>query len=272
MHQIRGRSHIAGEMASESPLLQPVRQGIGPVKTLSDQKHVPPGECHLPAPRYGRFIGGRPDANGTWSSTRLTTESPLLADGAVPVEPATTKEAVTHHALGEQKKDDCQDDYKQETSNSEPGWLSSCRVRHIRVTCHLSCLPIGENAEPGLHNSCPASLWVSDMRIELFSFGGLGSWVLGANVGYKFSVPLHHKFQHHFIHSMAKGRPGRGEHPTRSRSSPNPQYALPKSFRGPCQITEFLLPASHEPGTKLRFVPRVAFGVLTTALRAFFQA
>ena len=47
----------------------------------------------------------------------------LWSDGAVPVEPAAYMEAVTHHALGEQKKDDCQDDYKQETFNSEPGWL-----------------------------------------------------------------------------------------------------------------------------------------------------
>jgi hypothetical protein len=35
--------------------------------------------------------------------------------------PAALKETVTHHALAEQKKDDCQDDYKQEPSNSEPG-------------------------------------------------------------------------------------------------------------------------------------------------------
>jgi hypothetical protein len=34
------------------------------------------------------------------------------------VDPAASKEAVTHHALGKEKKDDCQDDYKQELSNS----------------------------------------------------------------------------------------------------------------------------------------------------------
>jgi hypothetical protein len=34
---------------------------------------------------------------------------------------AAFTEVVTHHALGKQKKDDCQDDCKQETPNSEPG-------------------------------------------------------------------------------------------------------------------------------------------------------
>jgi hypothetical protein len=43
----------------------------------------------------------------------------LLSDGAVPVFPATFKEAMMHHALAKQKKDDCQDNYKHELSNSE---------------------------------------------------------------------------------------------------------------------------------------------------------
>jgi hypothetical protein len=38
------------------------------------------------------------------------------------VVPAALKETVTQHALAKQKKDDCQDDYKQELSNSERGW------------------------------------------------------------------------------------------------------------------------------------------------------
>jgi hypothetical protein len=33
-------------------------------------------------------------------------QSLLLSDGAVPANPATSKEAVTHHALEEQKKDE----------------------------------------------------------------------------------------------------------------------------------------------------------------------
>ena len=49
--QSGGLSHVAGKMTSESTLLQPIRQGLGAMKTLSDQKHVPPKECHLPAPR-----------------------------------------------------------------------------------------------------------------------------------------------------------------------------------------------------------------------------
>jgi|HubBroStandDraft_1064217.scaffolds.fasta_scaffold00959_5 hypothetical protein len=60
----------------------------------------------------------------------------LLADGAVPVHPLALKEAVTHHGLAKQKKDDCQEDYKQELSSSERGWLSSSRVRRIQWTGH----------------------------------------------------------------------------------------------------------------------------------------
>ncbi len=55
----------------------------------------------------------------------------LLPDGAVSVKPAALKEAVTHHAVAKEKKDDCQEDYKQEVSHSERGWLSSCRARRI---------------------------------------------------------------------------------------------------------------------------------------------
>jgi hypothetical protein len=55
----------------------------------------------------------------------------LLSDGAVAMKPSALKEAVTHHAVAEQKKDDCQEDYKQEVSNSERRWLSSCRARRI---------------------------------------------------------------------------------------------------------------------------------------------
>jgi len=64
----------------------------------------------------------------------------LLSDGAVPVDPAAFMEAVTHHALAKQKKDDCQDDHKQELSNSERGWRSSCRSPCIQRSCHQICL------------------------------------------------------------------------------------------------------------------------------------
>jgi hypothetical protein len=39
----------------------------------------------------------------------------------VPVDAAAFMEAVTHHALGKQKKSDCQDGKKQEPANFEPG-------------------------------------------------------------------------------------------------------------------------------------------------------
>ena len=51
---------------------------------------------------------------------------PAMVEGAVPVDPAASEKPVTHHALGKQKKDDSQDDYKQEPSECEPGRLSSC--------------------------------------------------------------------------------------------------------------------------------------------------
>jgi FtsP/CotA-like multicopper oxidase with cupredoxin domain len=43
-------------------------------------------------------------------------------DGAVLVAPASSKEAVTHHVVGKQKKEDCQDKDKQELSNPQTQW------------------------------------------------------------------------------------------------------------------------------------------------------
>jgi len=60
----------------------------------------------------------------------------LLSDGAVPVNPATLKKAVTNHAVAEHKKEYHQQDYEQEVSSSERGRLWSCRVRRIRWTGH----------------------------------------------------------------------------------------------------------------------------------------
>jgi hypothetical protein len=42
----------------------------------------------------------------------------LRPEGVVPVDPAASKEAVTHHVLAKQKNDDYQDDDKQELHNS----------------------------------------------------------------------------------------------------------------------------------------------------------
>jgi hypothetical protein len=52
-------------------------------------------------------------------------------------------EAVTHHAMAKQKKDDCQDDYKQELSNSERGRLSSGRVGVFKEVVIRSASPPG---------------------------------------------------------------------------------------------------------------------------------
>jgi hypothetical protein len=41
-------------------------------------------------------------------------------DGAMLVAPASSKEAVTHHVVRKQKKEDCQDNYKHELSNAQP--------------------------------------------------------------------------------------------------------------------------------------------------------
>ena len=68
----------------------------------------------------------------------------LLSDGAVPVDALTSKKAMTLHTLAKQKKDDCQDDHKHELSNSERGWLSSCRVLRFQVSCHQSYLSPGQ--------------------------------------------------------------------------------------------------------------------------------
>jgi hypothetical protein len=67
-------------------------------------------------------------------------QSLLWSEGAVPVEPAACMEAVTHHALGKQKEDNCQDDYEQELSYSELWWHSSGRGGRIRVSRHRGCL------------------------------------------------------------------------------------------------------------------------------------
>jgi len=42
-----------------------------------------------------------------------------LADGAIAVNPSAFKEAVTHHAVAEQKKDDSQENYNQELPGSK---------------------------------------------------------------------------------------------------------------------------------------------------------
>jgi hypothetical protein len=61
-------------------------------------------------------------------------------DGAVLVAPASSKEAVTHHALGKQKKEECQDNYKQQLSNPQPIGPSFFRFRCLQISSHQSRL------------------------------------------------------------------------------------------------------------------------------------
>ncbi len=70
---------------------------------------------------------------GTNATAQELFQCQLLSDGAIPVSPAALKEAVTHHALTQKKKDDCQNEYKQELSSSERGWLSFWRSRIHRI-------------------------------------------------------------------------------------------------------------------------------------------
>jgi hypothetical protein len=60
----------------------------------------------------------------------------LLAQRAVPVNPLALKEAVTHHAVAEQKKDDGQKNHKEEFSSPERGRPWSFRVGRIQWTRH----------------------------------------------------------------------------------------------------------------------------------------
>jgi hypothetical protein len=38
--QIKGRAHIIGTVAFESPSVQPFRQGVGPTEILANQEHI----------------------------------------------------------------------------------------------------------------------------------------------------------------------------------------------------------------------------------------
>jgi hypothetical protein len=54
------------------------------------------------------------------------------------VAPPSSKEAVTHHAVGKQKKEECQDNYKQELSNPQPHGPAFFRRPCIQICCHQS--------------------------------------------------------------------------------------------------------------------------------------
>jgi len=71
---------------------------------------------------------------------KVECKPPLSYDGTPLVEPAAFVEAVTHHALCKEKKDQCQNDYEQQHSNPKPEWLSPFRGRRIRIGCHQNRL------------------------------------------------------------------------------------------------------------------------------------
>jgi hypothetical protein len=64
----------------------------------------------------------------------LWPEDPVLVD------PAASKEAVMHHALGKQKNGDGQPNQKQKLSNLEPGRPFPRRGCLIRILSHLGNL------------------------------------------------------------------------------------------------------------------------------------
>ena len=64
----------------------------------------------------------------------------LGRDGAMLVTPASSEEAVTHHAVGKQKKEECQDNYKQEPSNAQPHGPAFFSRRCIQISFHQSRL------------------------------------------------------------------------------------------------------------------------------------
>jgi hypothetical protein len=59
-----------------------------------------------------------------------------LAEGAVPVNPAALKKAVTHHAVAEHKKDDGKENHKKEFSGPKRGRPWFFRVGRIQWTGH----------------------------------------------------------------------------------------------------------------------------------------
>ena len=64
----------------------------------------------------------------------------LWFEDAVLVNIAASKKAVMYHAQAKQINNDCQNNKKQELSNSEPELRLSFRRFFIRIRCHLSYL------------------------------------------------------------------------------------------------------------------------------------
>jgi hypothetical protein len=91
------------------------------------------------------------------------------------MDPAASKEAVMHHAIDKERKNDCQDDYEQELSNPERGWLFSFRVRRIRISCHQISL----SARSGASHAPPFISSIFGSPFKLYRFGSFPSAQVG---------------------------------------------------------------------------------------------
>jgi len=103
------------------------------LRARGEKKQVPPLRRRVRS-GFGRndnFLGRVRSGSGRSDTIRGGCLETLLSYGAVAVFPAALKEAVTHHALAEQKEDDRQDSYKQQVCNSDRGWLPSVTVRRL---------------------------------------------------------------------------------------------------------------------------------------------
>lgn len=97
--------------------------------------------------------------------------SRLWSDGSFRVNLAASKEPVPQHALGKEKKDDGQDDYKQQPSNPERGWISSLRGRRLRISCHPSFLSARSGPAMGTQFICSV---ISRVAVQTLSFPSCG--------------------------------------------------------------------------------------------------
>jgi hypothetical protein len=71
------------------------------------------------------------------------------------------------------------------------------------------------------------------VRITQFVLGGnLVSWMIGANVRCKVSVPSGHKVSHHFIHRFANGWTGRDKYPRAIGTAPTLNMLYPNHLAG----------------------------------------
>jgi hypothetical protein len=122
---------VTGRCVSQLPLAFALRPR--PSRRKSVRNPHCPDSIHSKQDRQPRRDRGRSARLGTNATAQQLFQCQLLSDGAIPVVPPALKEAVTHHALTQKKKDDCQNEYEHELSNSKRRWLSSWRSRIHRI-------------------------------------------------------------------------------------------------------------------------------------------